>query len=204
MERHWKVWCLAHNVNFDDLISTSHGRPSFEVMKQWAPAHLQEEYQTRAYLGALEESVLDDTDGMILIPGAVELLKSLPRTHWAVVTSAGLAMAEMRFKQTGMEIPPILVTAEHVTRGKPHPEGYLSAAEQQGVDIKDCVVFEDAPAGIRAGVAAGAKAVIGMNTGTCPLSHLIDAGAHPIIKSFEELNIKVLDDGWIEITERKA
>ncbi|KAG0370523.1 hypothetical protein BGZ54_005906 [Gamsiella multidivaricata] len=204
VERHWKVWCDNHNVDFDTLIATSHGRPSFEVMKQWAPAHLQDEYQTPAYLSKLEENVLKDIDGMILIPGAIELLQSLPKTHWAVVTSAGLEMAQERFIQTGLATPPIMVTATHVTQGKPHPEGYMSAAKQLGLEPKDCVVFEDAPAGIRAGVAAGAKAVIGMNTGTMPLEHLIEAGASPIVKSFNDLNIKVLDDGWIEITKREA
>ncbi|KAF9361457.1 hypothetical protein BGX26_003201 [Mortierella sp. AD094] len=204
VERHWKVWCDAHDVDYHTLIATSHGRPSFEIMKQWAPAHLQDEYQTPAYLQQLESHVANDRDGMILIPGAMELLKSLPRTHWAVVTSAGFDMATQRFVQTGLATPPILVTASHVTRGKPHPEGYISAAQQLGLDPKDCVVFEDAPSGIRAGIAAEAKAVIGMNTGTMPLEHLIEAGASPVISSFEELDIKIGADGWIEITKREA
>ncbi|KAI1316645.1 hypothetical protein EDD11_009680 [Mortierella claussenii] len=204
VERHWKIWCEAHDVVFEDLIATSHGRPSFEIMKQWAPAHLKEDYQSPAYCQKLETNVANDRDGMILIPGATELLKSLPRTHWAVVTSAGHEMAQLRFQQTGLETPPILVSASHVTRGKPHPEGYIAAAGQLGLDPKDCVVFEDAPAGIRAGIASGAKGVIGMNTGTMPLEHLIEAGAHPIINSFEELDIKVGADGWIEINKRQA
>ncbi|KAF8941604.1 hydrolase [Dissophora ornata] len=204
VERYWKLWCEEHNVDYDNLIATSHGRPTFEIMKQWAPAHLQDEYQTPAYLSRLEDRVTKDMDGMILIPGAVDLLKSLPRTHWAVVTSAGFEMATERFVQTGLATPPILVSATHVTRGKPHPEGYMSAAQQLGLDPKDCVVFEDAPAGIRAGIASGAKAVIGMNTGTMGLEHLVEAGASPIIESFEEINVKVMEDGWIEITKREV
>ncbi|KAG0051859.1 hypothetical protein BGZ83_003260 [Gryganskiella cystojenkinii] len=202
VERHWKVWCLAHNVNYDELIATSHGRPSFEIMKQWAPAEKQEEYQTREYLTKLEDLVSNDIDGMILIPGAKELLKVVPRSQWAVVTSAGYEMAVQRFQQMELTTPPVLVTASHVSHGKPHPEGYMSAAKQLGLDSKDCVVFEDAPAGIRAGVASGAKAVIGMNTGTMPLHHLIEAGANPIVKSFDELHFEFLPDGWIEITKR--
>ncbi|KAG0209547.1 hypothetical protein BGX28_010245 [Mortierella sp. GBA30] len=204
VERHWKIWCEAHNVDFDTLIATSHGRPSFEIMKQWAPAHLQEEYQSREYIKKLEDNVTQDKDGMVLIPGAKELLRSLPGRQWAVVTSAGLEMAVLRFKQTELATPPVLVTATHVTRGKPHPEGYMSAAKQLGLNPEDCVVFEDAPAGIRAGVAAGVKTVIGMNTGTMPLDHLMEAGASPIVKSFEELDFKLLDDGIIEIRLREA
>ncbi|KAF9193829.1 hypothetical protein BGZ51_002152 [Haplosporangium sp. Z 767] len=203
VERHWEVWCKAHDIDFNSLIATSHGRPSIEILKQWAPAHLQEEYQSPVYIQKLESNVTYDEDGMILIPGAIELLKSLPSNMWAVVTSAGLEMATQRFKQTGLTTPPILITASHITRGKPHPEGYMSAAAQLGLDPKDCVVFEDAPAGIRAGVASGAKAVIGMNTGTMPLDHLIEAGANPIVKSFNELNFEVLPGGWIEITKKQ-
>ncbi|KAF9911012.1 hypothetical protein EC991_004884 [Linnemannia zychae] len=203
VERHWKVWCEAHNVDFNTLISVSHGRPSFEIMKEFAPAEKQVEYQTSEYLSKLESSVADDMDGMILIPGAKELLANLPRSCWAVVTSAGFEMAKQRFQQTGLATPPIMVTGSHVTNGKPHPEGYMAAAKQMGVDSKDCVVFEDAPAGIRAGVASGAKAVIGMNTGTMPLSHLEEAGANPIVKSFDELDFTFLEDGVIEINLRK-
>lgn len=202
VERHWQIWCEKHNVEFSKLISVSHGRPSFEIMKEFAPNDKQDEYQTTEYLTELESHVANDREGMILIPGAKELLKFLPRNCWAVVTSAGFEMAQLRFQQTGLETPPILVSASHVTRGKPHPEGYMAAAKQLGVDSSECVVFEDAPAGIRAGVASGAKAVIGMNTGTMPLSHLEEAGANPIIKSFEELEFKFLEDGVIEITRK--
>ncbi|KAG0342737.1 hypothetical protein BG004_005598 [Podila humilis] len=199
VERNWELWCLEHNVDFKALISTSHGRPSFEIMKEWAPEHLRDHYQTAEYTKILEDRVTNDTNGMILIPGAKKLLESLPTDKWAVVTSAGREMAVTRFKQCGFPTPPILVSASDVTRGKPHPEGYMSAAKQMGVDSKDCVVFEDAPAGIRAGHASGAVAVIGMNTGTMSEEHLIEAGASPLIKSFEEIEFKFLDDGWIEI-----
>ncbi|KAF9097827.1 hypothetical protein BGX29_007898 [Mortierella sp. GBA35] len=205
VERHWKNWCEKNNVDYQTLISGSHGRPSFEIMKEFAPADKQVEYQTPEYLSKLESHVANDMDGMILIPGAKGLLKSIPPSvKWAVVTSAGAEMATLRFQQTGLVIPPVMVTASNVTRGKPHPEGYMSAAKKLGVDSKDCVVFEDAPAGIRAGVASGAVAVIGMNTGTMPLSHLVEAGANPIVRSFEELEFKFLEDGIIEITRKEG
>ncbi|KAF9580000.1 hypothetical protein BGW38_003520 [Lunasporangiospora selenospora] len=203
VEKHWKVWCDEHNIEFEALISTSHGRPSFEVMKQWAPAHLREEYLKPAYLAQLEENVLLDTEGMIIISGTESLLATAPKERWAVVTSAGYKMADKRFIQTKLTYPPTLVTASHVSRGKPDPEGYLAAAKILGFDPKDCVVFEDTPAGIRAGLAAGALAVVGMDTGTVERSRLVEAGASIIVKNFEELEFKFLEDGLIEIYIRK-
>jgi HAD superfamily hydrolase (TIGR01509 family) len=169
-------------------------------MEQWAPRNRLEEYLTPEYLQKLERPVVEDMEGMIIIPGASDLLEYLPSTHWAVVTSAGREMATGRFKQTELKTPPVLVTSTEIHRGKPHPDGYETGARLLGLSPEDCVVFEDAPSGVRAGVAARAKVVFGMDTGTAPREQLIEAGANPIIKSFEDLNIKVLDDGWIEIS----
>lgn len=202
MERHWQKWSKAHGINYNDLISTSHGRTSRSIMEQWAPRDRLEEYLTPEYLQGLEKTVADDVDGMIVVPGAKELLEYLPPTHWAVVTSAGREMASGRFKQTGLTTPPILVTSTEILRGKPLPDGYETGARLLGVSPEDCVVFEDAPNGIRAGIAAHAKAVIGMDTGTAPREQLVEAGANPIIKSFLDLDVKLLDDEWIEISQR--
>ncbi|KAF9935529.1 hypothetical protein BGZ65_003320 [Modicella reniformis] len=204
VERYWEIWCKAHNINYSELIATSHGRTSRSIMEQWAPLDRRERYMTQEYLQELEKSVVEDTDGMIIIPGARELLEYLPSTKWAVVTSAGRSMAEGRFEQTGLKTPPILITSTEILRGKPDPLGYVTGAERLGLKPEDCVVFEDAPNGIRAGIAASAKAVIGMDTGTAPREQLVEAGANPIIKSFEDLDIKVLDDGWIEISQKTA
>ncbi|KAF9344050.1 hypothetical protein BGX34_006039, partial [Mortierella sp. NVP85] len=200
VERHWQIWCEAHEVSYSELISTSHGRPSRSIIEQWAPRDRLEEYLTPEYLQKLERPVAEDVEGMIIIPGARELLEYLPSTHWAVVTSAGREMAIGRFKQTELKTPPVLVTSTEIHRGKPLPDGYETGARLLGLSPEDCVVFEDAPSGIRAGVAARAKVVFGMDTGTAPREQLIEAGADPIIKSFEDLDIKVLDDGWIEIS----
>jgi sugar-phosphatase len=200
VERHWEKWCAINNVNYTELIATSHGRPSRSIMEQWAPKDRLQEYLSPEYLQELERPVAEDLEGMIIIPGARELLEYLPSTHWAVVTSAGRVMAEGRFQQTNLTTPPVLVTSTEIMRGKPHPEGYETGARLLGLKPEDCVVFEDAPNGILAGVASRALAVIGMDTGTAPREQLVEAGANPIIKSFEELDIKVLDDGWIEIS----
>ncbi|KAG0270176.1 hypothetical protein DFQ27_000095 [Actinomortierella ambigua] len=202
VESNWKKWCDANGVVFEELIAVSHGRPSFEILREFTPVERHAETLSPEYIKNLEDLVTESTEGMIIIPGTRALLESIPRDKWAVVTSAGRNMANTRFVQTGLPTPPILVSASDIVLGKPNPEGYLKAAKAMGVDPSECVVFEDAPAGIRAGSASGAKAVIGMNTGTMDHKHLVEAGASPIINSFEEIEVKFLEDGWIEICKK--
>lgn len=184
------------------MIASSHGRPCKVVVGEFAPPHLRDQFLTDEYIRQFEDGVTVDKEGMIVIPGAIELLGSLPRTLWAVVTSAGHDMAVQRFVQIGVE-PPVLVTIAHVARGKPSPDGYLLGAEKIGLDPRDCIVFEDTAPGIRAGIAAGAKVVVGMQTGTTDAESLKEAGAKLVIKSFEELEVTQAKDGWLEISLRK-
>ena len=109
------------------------------------------------------------TEGIVALPGAADLLRSLPGDAVALVTSADRILADIRMDAAGLPMPSTAVTADLVTRGKPHPEGYLRAAELLGVAPEEAVVFEDAPAGIAAGVAAGMRTVaVGPNTGVVP------------------------------------
>lgn len=100
-----------------------------------------------------------DTEGIIAVPGALELLERLPQDRWAVVTSAGRELAIRRMTAAGLPIPQVFVTAEDVKLGKPDPSGYVKAAEVLKSNSKDCLVFEDAPAGIQAGLNAGSEVV---------------------------------------------
>jgi sugar-phosphatase len=113
----------------------------------------------------MDGTLVDSTS----LPGAKELLRSLPRTAVALVTSADRSLAEIRMAAAGLPLPATAVTADLITRGKPDPEGYLRAAELLGVEPADALVFEDAPAGIAAGLAAGIRTVaVGPNTGPLP------------------------------------
>ena len=96
------------------------------------------------------------------MPGAASLLESLDSGTWTVVTSAGSELGRGRLAAAGLKIPKELVSADEVKNGKPNPEPYLVGAKKLGLDIGDCVVFEDAPSGVASGVAAGAKYVIGV------------------------------------------
>jgi len=113
---------------------------------------------------------LVDLDGVIPIPGAVEFLASLPPEHWAVVTSAPRELALRRMAAAGLPRPRAMISAEDVTRGKPHPDPFIAGARLLSVDPSRCLVFEDADAGIRAGEAAGASVLVITQTGSASLT----------------------------------
>jgi sugar-phosphatase len=158
VERLWLHWADEHGLPRDTVLAVAHGRRTLETMELIAP-HLATP-QEAARLDALESEV---DGGETTIPGAAALLASLPPDRWAVVTSAGVALARRRIASVGLPIPRVLVGADDVVAGKPDPEGYLMAADRLGARIDRCVVLEDTPAGVLAGMAAGAT-VIGLRT----------------------------------------
>jgi sugar-phosphatase len=107
----------------------------------------------------VERMEIEDVADVIALPGAVELLRALPPDKWTVVTSCTRGLALVRLRVAGLPIPQKLITSDDVSRGKPDPEPYRKGAELLSLAAKDCVVLEDAPAGIRAGKAAGARVI---------------------------------------------
>ena len=123
----------------------------------------------------LESREAADHDGVSVMPGAVELMRSIPAGRWGVVTSGTRHLATARLQLAGIPIPKVMIAADEVANGKPHPEPYLKGAELLGVKPEECLVIEDAPAGIRAAHAGGMK-VIAL-TSTYPASALNEADA---------------------------
>ena len=134
-------------------------------------------------------------DGVHLLPGTRAFLDALPADRWAVVTSATRRLAEARLDAVGI-LPKTMVTADDITRGKPDPEPYLLAARELGVDPAGCVVFEDAPAGLAAGRAAGMTTVA---LTTTHQAHELDADL--VVKDLSALSALV-GDGAVEISAR--
>jgi mannitol-1-/sugar-/sorbitol-6-phosphatase len=165
VERTWRLWAEKHRLDLDALLAISHGRQNYETIRLIAP-HL-ETPEEIAFLVRTEEAC---RDGIAAVPGARALLDSLAPGSWAVVTSAWRTLAELRLQGAGLPVPRVLVTADDVTRSKPHPDGYLAAASQLRVAPSACVVVEDAPAGVEAAHAAGMP-VIGITT-TFARTHL--------------------------------
>lgn len=160
VERHWRIWAAQHGLQSEHILANSHGRRTMDTLRAVA-SHLHLDLEQEAAL--IENSEIEDTEGLIAVPGAAELLQALPDHSWAVVTSGSHMLATTRLQAVGLPVPQTFVTAEQVCLGKPHPEGYLKAATLLGLEPQDCLVIEDAPAGIQAAHAAGSR-VIGVTT----------------------------------------
>ena len=154
IRRQWRRWIAAHGLDPDPTTDVMHGQRLVEIVRQVAP-HLDAEAEA-ARVAAWEAA---DTDGLRQIEGAAGLARTLPRDAWAVVTSGNRPTALTRLRFAGLPVPDVLVTADDVPRGKPHPEPYLLAAQGLGIPPADCVVIEDAPAGVQAARAAGMRVV---------------------------------------------
>ena len=145
-------WATGHGIDPVAVLAEAHGRRTIDTIRAVAPS-LDIEAEARLLEGA--ESV--DFDGVTTLPGAAELLAALPSGSWTVVTSGTRALATGRLAHGGLPIPEQLITADDVERGKPDPQPYLAGAAALGVDPAECLVIEDAPAGIEAGKAAGMR-----------------------------------------------
>jgi sugar-phosphatase len=153
-ERAWRKWSGRHGLDFREVLRTAQGRRTSETVRLFAP-RLDAEAETNL----IERAEAEDLVGVREMRGARELLALLPEERWAVVTSATRKLATSRLRHAGLPVPPALVAADDVERGKPDPEPYLRGAKALGVAPQRCVVVEDAPAGVRAGRAAGMTVV---------------------------------------------
>jgi sugar-phosphatase len=153
MVRAYTEWANRYGLNPEVVLRESQGRRTIDTMRAFAPTGTDIEADTLA----LMQREREDVDGVVEISGAGALLRSLPADRWAVVTSADRVLALTRLKAAGLPTPGLIVSAEDVTRGKPAPDGFMLGAQRLGADPLRCIVFEDAPAGIAAGLAAGAR-----------------------------------------------
>ncbi|MFT4173940.1 MAG: HAD-IA family hydrolase [Rhodocyclaceae bacterium] len=186
-ERVWSAWARQHGIDPAVLLPTIHGVRAEETIARQGLAGIDIQREAQAVTAA----ELADMAGVGAIAGARAFIDSLPPGTWAVVTSAPRALATRRIQAAGLPLPQVLVAAEDVTAGKPSPEGYLLAARRLGVAASDCLVFEDAAAGILAAEAAGARVcvVTAAHTGT------ITSSAHPSIRDYASLTLREEPDG---------
>lgn len=154
VDRVMRRWAAKHGFDASRILAVSHGRRTIDSVTEFAVPGMDIEAETQE----IEDQEVADTEGIIAMPGAAEILARLG-VRWAVVTSAGRELARRRLTAAGLPIPSVLVTAEDVAIGKPDPAGYLLAASRLGVPPDQCLVFEDAPAGLEAGRRAGCDVV---------------------------------------------
>ena len=181
VERVWSRWATEKGFNPTEVVAHVHGRPSIATIRHFLP-NADHETENRG----IERREIDDVEGIVVLPGARELLNSLPPDRWTIATSCTRALAEVRLRAAGLPIPERMVTSTDVAVGKPHPEPFLKAASKLGFPASDCVVLEDVPAGVRAGKAAGAR-VIALRT-TVEEQQLQAAGADFIVDTCKDIS----------------
>jgi mannitol-1-/sugar-/sorbitol-6-phosphatase len=157
VEALWRDFCRTYDVDEQVLVPWSHGRRTPDTVRHFLPDAPQE--QVDAIVADLENREEQTMDGIVEIPGAQALLQGLD-VPWAVVTSAPRELAVRRMKVAGLPVPDVLVPADEIEHGKPHPDGYLRAAALLGVKPEDSVVFEDAEPGVRSALDSGARVVV--------------------------------------------
>ena len=182
VERVWAQWAKERGFDPDTVVAHAHGRPSLSTVRHFLP-DADHELENRE----VERREIEDVEGIVVLPGAMELLTSLPPHRWTIATSCTRRLAEARLHAAGLPIPACIVTATDVTRGKPDPEPFLKAAAKLGFPAADCVVCEDVPAGVLAGKAAGAR-VVALRT-TFPEAELFVAGADFVVNSCADISV---------------
>ncbi|PYX32991.1 MAG: phosphatase [Acidobacteria bacterium] len=180
VDRQWRLWAERKGVDGDKVIAIAHGVRTIEVIRFVAP-HLDAESEVRE----IESREAEDTDGVEIMSGAVDLVRTIPEGHWGVVTSGTRDLASARLRFGGLPVPKVLVTADDVVNGKPHPEPYLKGARLLGVEPTECLVIEDAPAGIQS-ARAGRMKVVGI-TSTYPESQLSTADA--VVRKLSQIQV---------------
>ena len=182
-ERCWSAWAVKHGLDVATFLPTIHGVRGTETITRLGLPGVDPVKECQDILDA----EMLDLDGIVPIPGAIAFLKSLPRDKWAIVTSAPLELALRRLEVAGMPLPDVMVTGESVVNGKPNPECFLLGAAKLGVDASECLVFEDAIAGILAGESAGATIMVITSTH----AHLMETELSTIP---DYTNVKALTD----------
>jgi sugar-phosphatase len=178
--RVWTRWAVAHGFDPGHLVRKAHGRPSIETIRDFLPDANHELENAE-----VERCEIEDLEGVATLPGARDLLASLPADRWTIVTSCTRALAEVRLRAASLPAPGRMVTADDIVKGKPDPEPYLKGALLLGVSPRDCIVVEDVPAGICAGKAAGAR-VAALRTTTSG-AELKTAGADWIVDNCKSI-----------------
>ena len=139
-ERVWARWAEEHGLDVKTFLPTMHGARAVDTVRRLGLPGVDPEQEA---IRITDAEVLD-VEGIVPLPGAAEFLKALPPAKWTIVTSSPLELAKRRLAAAGIPVPDNIVTAEDVKVGKPNPDCYLLAARKLEVNVKDCLVFEDA------------------------------------------------------------
>src|ERR1700712_5507462 len=147
--RCWRRWAAHYGVPNADKVEIAHGTRAVEIMELLVPG-----IDLVEGLRLIEDMEIADVNDLQVLPGVRTLLESLPTERWAIVTSATYRLLLGRLKAAALPVPERIVSGDRVVHGKPHPEPYLRGAELIHSAPAECIVVEDAPSGVGAGIAA--------------------------------------------------
>ena len=186
VERTWRAWAAERGMDAEEILKVCHGRRSEDTIADLLPPADRD-----AAVEELARMELADLD-VTALPAAKELLTTLPADRWAAVTSGSQKLMRARLEAAGLPVPDVLIAADDVSAGKPDPEGYLKAAAALGRDITRCLVVEDAPAGLHAGRAAGARTL------AVATSHdAADLTADAVVEDLTSCRVDRVGDGLV-------
>lgn len=189
-ERVWSAWARRHGLDVERFLPTIHGvRAADTIRRQNLP-----DIDLDAEVDWVTRGELEDVEGVIAIDGILDFLDALPKDRWAIVTSASVELATRRLEAAGIAVPEVMITAGDVSRGKPNPDGFLAAASRLGVDAADCLIFEDAPAGIAAAEAAGADVIVI----TATHQHALET-PHRGVPRYSDISVRVEENGRLAV-----
>jgi sugar-phosphatase len=188
VNRCWRKWAEHYGVVDADKVQIAHGTRAVDIIQLLKPG-----LDVAEGLKLIEDMEIDDVDDLEVLAGAKELLESLPAERWAIVTSATKRLAIARLGVAGLPVPERFITGDMVEKGKPDPEPYRRGAELLGFAAAECVVVEDAPSGVGAGVAAGCR-VLGV-LGTHSAEELRAAGVSWVVGSLAGVRAEVVEGG---------
>ncbi len=184
--RCWQRWAKLYDIPNADTYEVPHGMRAIEIVRSLRP-----DIDAEEGLRVIEDMEMEDTADLKVLPGVKQLMESLPLERWAIVTSATTRLLLGRLEAAGLPVPARLISADMVERGKPDPEPYRRGAALLGFRPAECIVVEDAPSGVGAGVAAGCR-VLGV-LGTHSAEELGEADW--VVESLEGLGVTVANGG---------
>lgn len=184
--RCWRRWAKIYGIPDAENYEVPHGVRAIDVVKTLRP-----DIDPAEGLRVIEDMEMEDTAGLTVLPGVKALLESIPPERWMIVTSATRRLLMGRLAAAGLPVPSRILSGDMVERGKPDPEPYRRGAALLGVHPEECIVVEDAPSGVGAGVAAGCR-VLGV-LGTHSREELREADW--VTSSLEDLAVTATKDG---------
>ncbi len=195
VERSWCKWGDRFGIPHDEILGFIHGKQAITSIRHFMPGRSEEDIQ--AEFRFLEQIEATDIDGIVALPGALNLLNTLNEAGipWAIVTSGSIPVAHARHRAAGLPMPKVFVTAEQVKKGKPASDAYLLGAELLGIPAQQCAVVEDAPAGLLSGLAAGCRTIAVNVPADAPRLDEADL----VLTTLESLRIERQADGNVQV-----